>query len=81
MATHKRYRCRYCGAVLSGWLAWAKAPDGALLLGHLGQSHRDQVGAYLDRMAAGEDIGKTAVEAYELIEVEESGESQKEESV
>ena len=32
-----------------------------------------QVGAYLDRMAAGEDIGTTAAEAYKLIEVEESG--------
>jgi hypothetical protein len=40
---HRRYRCKYCSA----WLPAARAPDGALLLGHLAQQHPDEVGAYL----------------------------------
>jgi hypothetical protein len=34
----------------------ARAPDGALLLGHLSQPHPGEVGAYLDRMQTTEDI-------------------------
>jgi hypothetical protein len=66
--SHRRYRCRSCGARLPAWLPWAKAPDGALLLGHLAQQHPDEVGAYLDRMAYTEDIGRIAAEAYEVVE-------------
>jgi hypothetical protein len=36
----KRYRCRFCGALLPAWLPAARAPNGALLLGHLSQHHR-----------------------------------------
>jgi hypothetical protein len=64
----KRYRCRYCGAMLNAYLPWAKAPNSALLLGHLGQQHMDQFRPYLDRMAAGEAIATVAAEAYEVVE-------------
>jgi hypothetical protein len=64
----KRYRCRYCGARLPAWRPAARAPDGALLLGHLAQQHPDEVGAYLDRMASTEDIGRVSAEAYEVVE-------------
>ncbi len=63
----RRYRCRYCGAVLPAWLPVAQAVDGAMLLGHLGQQHPDQVGPYLARMRT-EDIATVAAEAYEVIE-------------
>jgi hypothetical protein len=65
---HHRYRCRVCGAELPAWLPWARAPDGALLLGNLSQQHPDEVGAYLDRMRTTEDIGRIAAEAYEVVE-------------
>jgi hypothetical protein len=42
-----------------------------LLLGHLGQAHRDQVRAYLESMGGSDDIGPIAAEVYELIEVED----------
>jgi hypothetical protein len=35
----KRYRCRFCGALLPAWLPVAKRPEGAMLLYHLGQHH------------------------------------------
>jgi hypothetical protein len=58
MPTQKCYRCRFCGALLPAWLAWAKAPNGALLLGHLSQQHPDQVWTYLARMQSNEDIAR-----------------------
>jgi hypothetical protein len=39
-----------------------------MLLHHLGQDHRDQVGRYLARMAADEDSDRVVVEAYEAVE-------------
>jgi hypothetical protein len=50
MTPTRRYRCRFCGRLLSAWLPVAREPDSALLLGHLAQAHRNQVGAYLARM-------------------------------
>jgi hypothetical protein len=50
MPTRKRYRCRYCGTHLNAWLPWAKAPNSALLLGHLAQQHMEQLRPYLARM-------------------------------
>jgi hypothetical protein len=48
----RRYRCRYCGA---------------MLLYHLGQQHPDQVGPYLERIRT-EYIATVAAEAFEVIE-------------
>jgi hypothetical protein len=72
MPPRKRYRCRFCGAMLNTYLPWAKAPNGALLLGHLGQHHPDQVGPYLERMQT-EDIATVAAEAFEVVEEDETG--------
>jgi len=72
MAINRRYRWRYCGVVFNAWLAVAKRPDGALLLGHLSQQHPDQVGPYLARMAT-EDIATVAAEAYEVVKEEDEG--------
>jgi hypothetical protein len=67
MTSRRRYRCRYCGVTLNAWLPWAKAPNGALLFGHLGQDHPDQVGPYLERMRT-ECIATVAAEAFEVVE-------------
>ena len=66
MPPRKRYRCRYCGAILPAWLPVAKRPEGSMLLYHLSQQHPDEVGPYLDGMAADEDIGTVAAEAFEV---------------
>jgi hypothetical protein len=71
MPPRKRYRCRYCSTILPTWLPVAKAPNGALLLGHLGQHHPDQVGPYLERMRT-ECITTVVVEAYEVVEEDET---------
>ena len=63
----KHYRCRFCGTHLNAYLPWAKAPNSALLLGHLGQQHPDQVGPSLERMRT-ECIATVAVEAFEVME-------------
>jgi hypothetical protein len=68
----RRYRCRFCGAMLNAYLPWAKAPNSALLLGHLAQQHMDQLRPYLRRMEAGEDIADTAAEGYEVVEEDET---------
>jgi len=72
MASHRRYRCRFCGVVFNAWLPAAKQPNGAMLLNHLSAMHRDQVGPYLRRMAAGEAIATVAAEAYEVVEGDEA---------
>jgi hypothetical protein len=72
MATSKRFKCKFCGALLPAWLPVAKRPNGAMLLGHLGQDHPDQVGPYLAKMAAGADIAETAAEAYEVVEADQT---------
>jgi len=68
----KRHRCRFCGLELSAWLPWAKAPNGALLLGHLSQQHMDQLRPYLRRMES-ECIDTVVVEAYEVVEEDKDG--------
>jgi hypothetical protein len=70
MPPRKRYRCRYCGLRFNAWRPWAKAPSGVLLFGHLSQ-HPDQIGPYLRRIEAGEDISAVAAEACEVIEGDE----------
>jgi hypothetical protein len=47
----------------------AKRPDGAMLLYHLGQDHRGQVGPYLRRMET-EDIATIMLELFDLVEGE-----------
>jgi hypothetical protein len=66
----KRSRGRFCGRVLPAWLSVAQRPNGALLLGHLGDMHSDQVGPSLTRMER-EDIAPVAAEPYEVVEVDE----------
>jgi hypothetical protein len=69
MPARQRYRCRFCGLDLPAWLPVAKRPNGAMLLGHLGQDHPDQMGPYLERMRT-EDIATVAAEGYEVVEEE-----------
>jgi dissimilatory sulfite reductase (desulfoviridin) alpha/beta subunit len=69
MPTRKRYRCRYCGTHLNAYLPWAKAPNSALLLGHLGQQHLKEVGPYLQRMET-ESIDQVLSELFEVVEEE-----------
>jgi hypothetical protein len=66
--TTRRYRCRYCGAVLPAWIPVFEEPNGAMLLHHLSAQHPDQVGAYLARMHTDEDIAPVAAEAYKVEE-------------
>jgi len=70
MMTDKRFKCRYCGAVLPAWIPVFNEPDGAMLLYHLSHNHPDQVGAYLARVQTEEDIGTVAAEAYEVVEAD-----------
>jgi hypothetical protein len=58
----RRYRCRYCGALLPAWLPVAKRPEGSMLLYHLGQDHLEAVGPYLRRMET-ESIDRVLEEA------------------
>jgi hypothetical protein len=69
---HPRYRCRFCGRIFDAWLPASREPHRALLLGHLSQAHRNQVGAYTARMHRTEDITPVAAEAYEVLEAEEA---------
>lgn len=67
--SRRRYRCRFCGAMLNAYLPWAKAPNSALLLGHLAQQHMDQLTPYLARMET-ECITSVVVELFEVVEGE-----------
>jgi hypothetical protein len=71
MTPEKRYRCRFCGAILPAWLPVAQRPNGAMLLQHLGARHPTEVRPYLERMRT-EDIATVAAEAYEVVEGEEA---------
>ena len=70
MAIHRRYRCRFCGAVLPAWLPVAKRPERAMLLYHLSQQHPEHVRPYLERMRT-ECIGTVVAEAFEVVEQDE----------
>ena len=69
MTTRKRFKCRFCGHILPGWLPVAKRPDGSMIFYHLSHQHPDQVGPYLERMRT-ECIATVAAEAYEVVEEE-----------
>jgi hypothetical protein len=67
MPPPKRYRCRYCGAVLPAWYPVPGSPNGAMLLQHLSALHPDKVTYYLDQMRTDDDHDRV-VEAYEELE-------------
>jgi hypothetical protein len=71
-SSRKRYRCRFCGAMLNAYLPWAKAPNSALLLGHLGQQHMDQFRPYLKRMETACIDTILTTELYALVEGDET---------
>jgi hypothetical protein len=64
--------CTFCGDMLPAWLPVAKCPDGALLLHHLSAMHREVVGSYLARIHTDADHNRVVVEAYEVVEGEET---------
>jgi hypothetical protein len=66
--TRKRFRCRFCGRLLSAWQPLFQEPDGAMLLGHLSQHHPAEVRRFLDQMYTTEDITPVAAQAFELME-------------
>jgi hypothetical protein len=72
-APPRRYRCRFCGLLLSAWLPVAREPNGAMLLQHLSHTHPDQVGAYLARMHTDEDITSVAADSYEVVDGDDQG--------
>ena len=63
-----RYRCRFCGFVFSAWLAVPGEPDGALLLGHIRQSHPAELTPFLEQVHTDDDITPAIVQAYEVVE-------------
>jgi hypothetical protein len=72
MPTRKRYRCRYCGAMLPAWLPVPKRPESSMRLYHLGQHHPEEVvGPYLRRMET-ECIDRVLGELFELVEADET---------
>ena len=71
MTARRRYRCRFCGTHLNAWRPWAKAPNSALLLGHVAQQHMDQLGPYLRRMKT-ECITSVVTELFALVEAPEA---------
>jgi hypothetical protein len=67
MTTRKRFKCRFCGAMLPAWLPVVQRPEASMLLYHLGQHHLEEVGPYLQRMET-ECITTVVVDAYEVVE-------------
>jgi len=63
----RRYRCRYCGALLPAWLPVAKRPEASMLLYHLGQDHLEAAGPYLRRMET-ESMNRVLAELFEGVE-------------
>jgi hypothetical protein len=72
MPPRKRYRCRFCGTHLNAYLPWAKAPNSALLLGHLAQQHMNQFRPYLKRMETECIDTILTTELYALVEGDET---------
>ena len=63
-----RYRCRFCGVVFSAWLAVPGEPHGALLLGHIRQSHTGELKPFLDQVHTDDDITPAILQAYEVVD-------------
>jgi hypothetical protein len=72
MAANTRFKYRFCDHVLPAWLPVAMRLDGAMLLHHLGQHHPDKVNFYLDQMRTDEDHDRVVVQAYEVMEEDET---------
>jgi hypothetical protein len=70
MTPRRRYRCRFCGALLNAWLPVAKRPESSMLLYHLGQHHLDEAAPYLRRMET-EGITRVLAELFEGVEGED----------
>jgi hypothetical protein len=71
MTPRQRYKCPCCGLILNAWLPAFRAPNGALLLGHLTQHHRSESRRYLQRLRdTNEEIATVAAEAFAVIEGE-----------
>src|SRR5919198_4853604 len=65
-----RYRCRFCGVTFSAWIPVPGEPDGALLLGHIRQSHTGELKPFLDQVHTDDDIMPAILQAYEVVECE-----------
>jgi hypothetical protein len=63
-----RYRCRFCGVVFSAWMPVFRAPNGALLLGHIAQSHPAALKPFLDHMHTTDDVAPVIAQACEVVE-------------
>src|SRR5215831_20981464 len=63
-----RYRCRFCGTTFSAWIPVPGEPDGALLLGHIRQSHPGELTPLLDQRHTDDDITPATLQAYEVVE-------------
>jgi len=61
------FRCRFCGVTFSAWLAVPGKPDGALLLGHIRQSHPGELKPFLDQVHTDDDITPAILQAYEVV--------------
>jgi hypothetical protein len=64
MISRRRYRCRFCSALLPAWFPVAKRPNSAMLLYHLGQDHIKEARPYLRRMET-ESINRVLAELFE----------------
>jgi hypothetical protein len=66
--TRPRFRCRFCDAVFSAWLAVPGEPDGALLFHHISQAHPAELKPFLDQMHTTDDITPAIVQAFEVVD-------------
>jgi hypothetical protein len=67
MLISKHFRCRFCGVTFSACpgLPLSRA-DGALLLGHMSQSHPAELKPFLDQMHTADAITPAIVPAFEV---------------
>jgi hypothetical protein len=60
-------RCRFCGAVLPGWLPIPNRPEAAMLLHHLSALHPVDIKPYLVRMET-QCIDAVVMELFERVQ-------------
>jgi rubredoxin len=72
----KQFRCRYCGFVLPTWIRVFEEVNAAMLLQHLGQHHRSEVGEYLRQMHTDEDHDRVVLQAFEEVDEDREAPSQ-----
>jgi hypothetical protein len=68
MTPPRRYRCRVCEVILPAWYAVPGAPNGAMLLQHMSQSHPAELRPYLAQMEHSDDITAIIVQAYDVVD-------------